>query len=113
MFLPKASLIAALTAIFSVFCIPTYAAQFTSAEFLKWKPDSQIFYLDTTIGTAVAIAGQNDKSHSKCLENWYFADQDNARPSILNAMTANKTYHPRLIILGMLQKHCGTFKYKN
>ena len=105
--------IIAIGAITLASCIPVYAAQFTSAEYLEWKSDSQIFYLDTTVGTAVAIAGQNDKSHAKCLENWYFADQNNARTSILNAMTANKTYHPRLIILGILQKHCGTFKYKN
>ncbi|MBL4787288.1 MAG: hypothetical protein JKY49_17925 [Cohaesibacteraceae bacterium] len=79
---------------------------------MDWQKDNRDFYLDTTVGTAVAIAGQNDKPHAQCLEKWYFTDKDKATSDILEAMQANGNYHPRLIILAMLQKNCGTFKYR-
>ncbi|WP_321337363.1 hypothetical protein [uncultured Cohaesibacter sp.] len=113
MFLLRSLRIAAISATFSVACMPAYAAQFTSADFLKWKAAGRDLYIDTTVGTALMIADQNDKSHAKCLEDWYFSNKEAANKEIYGAMEANVKYHPRVVIVGMLQKKCGTFKYRN
>ncbi len=104
---------ASIFAIFLVFCMPSYAKDgFKSSEFLTWQKDNRDAYVRTTVGTAGAIAGQNDEKHAKCLENWYFGDEQKSNDAIYKAMQANDSYHPRLIILAVLQKRCGTFKYR-
>ena len=113
MFLPKSLRIASATAMLFAVCMPAYAGQFTSAEFLKWKADTRDFYVRTTVGTASLIARQNDKRHAKCLEDWYFVDETKSNAEIYNAMEFNSEVHPRAIILAILQKNCGTFKYRN
>lgn len=87
------------------------ADEFTSATFLEWPRDSQRGNFQASIGMAGFIARQNDSTHGECLERWYFGDTDRAEASILEAMRKNQQYHPRAVIVAMLQKACGPFDY--
>ena len=90
---------------------PAKAETFKSADFLKWKRESQRFYLDASIGMAGLIASFNDKESARCVEDWYFTDQAKAEDVILDAMKRFPDYHPRGVIVAVLQKACGDFKY--
>ena len=57
------------------------------------------------------ISGQNDKEHAKCLETWYFNDEEGATERIYRAMRKYPDYHPRAVIVAVLQKQCGSFQY--
>ena len=91
---------------------PAQAETFTSAEFLKWKLSSQKSYFRTSIGMAGLIAAQNDKAHAKCIENWYLDRERDATDFILETMKRFPSYHPRGVLLAVLEKQCGTFQYK-
>lgn len=88
-----------------------HAEKFKGAEFLTWKRESQNFYIDANIGMAGLIAAQNDKKHADCLEDWYLKDKIESINSILKLMQQYPDYHPRGVILGVLEKHCGSFAY--
>ncbi|MET1414385.1 hypothetical protein ABVF61_19085 [Roseibium sp. HPY-6] len=90
----------------------TYAETFKSAEFLKWKRESQNFYIDANIGMAGLIAAQNDKKHAECLEGWYWDDKVKSIDFILKSMRDFPDYHPRGVILGVLEAQCGKFEYR-
>lgn len=76
-----------------------------------WEADSRDFYVRITASTAITIAAKNDERHAKCLEDWYLADEQKSNEEVYSAMRKNSGYHPRLIILAMMEKKCGTFKY--
>ncbi len=83
---------------------------FKSSEFLTWKRDSQDFYIRTSVGMASLIAAQSNKTQATCIDDWYFGDEHAANTFIRDVMDKNPSYHPRGIILGVIQKHCGSFK---
>jgi len=83
---------------------------FRSSEFLTWKQTSQDFYIEASVGMASLIASQIDKAQARCIDNWYFKNEAAANASIRNVMKNNPSYHPRGIILGVVQKQCGSFK---
>lgn len=85
---------------------------FKSSKFLTWKRASQEFYIQTSIGIAGMIAGQNDKVQEKCLEDWYVKNEKGATDFILSTMARFPDYHPRGVILAALEKKCGKFIYK-
>jgi hypothetical protein len=85
---------------------------FKNSEFLKWSEDNKSFYIRTSIGMAGLIAAQNDKKHADCLENWYFADMNDRNEFMYKYMRQYPNGHPRGIILAVLRKQCGSFRYK-
>jgi len=90
---------------------PVKAETFTSAEFLKWKLSSQKSYFRTSIGMAGLIIGQSNKEHARCVEKWYFKRERDAADFILETMRRFPSYHPRGVILAVLEKQCGKFSY--
>ena len=84
---------------------------FTGSEFLTWKHESQHFYIENTIGVASLIATRNAPSHAKCIEDWYYPEQDIKDNLVLDVMKQNPEYHPRGVVLSILEKKCGSFKY--
>ena len=89
----------------------SYAEIFKSSDFLTWKSDSQAFYIETSIGMASLLAAQNDKAHAKCLEDWYYEDEEAGNRLVLETMRKFPEYHPRGVILAVIQKRCGSFNY--
>ena len=90
-----------------------HAETLKSAEFLTWKRPAQESYINTSIGMAGLIAAQNDKKHANCLENWYWDNQQKSTDFILKSMREYSAYHPRGVILAVLEAQCGKFDYIN
>ena len=81
---------------------------FKSMEFLKWDRESQDYYIRTSVGMASLVSAQSDKTHAKCLDNWYSAEKP-ANDLVLTAMARFPEFHPRGVILAVMQKQCGSF----
>lgn len=86
---------------------------FKSSDFLNWDLKSQTYYIRTSIGMAGLIAGRNDEAQGKCLDNWYFNDTPLRDQFILKTMRRVPDYHPRAVILAVLEKQCGPLIYSN
>lgn len=84
---------------------------FTSADFLTWKKSSQDFYIEASVGMAALIAIQtdSDKKMASCIDNWYYLNEANSNEFIRSVMSENSEFHPRAIILGVLEKRCDEF----
>lgn len=112
MFTPKHIIIASVITVFTAFHPHISSAEsFKGSEFLTWKYDTQHFYIENTVGVATTIAGRNLKKHADCIEDWYYSDQKNKDNIVLEVIQSNPEYHPRGVILSILEKKCGTFKY--
>lgn len=87
------------------------AETFKGADFLTWPRHSQQLYIRTSVGMAGLIAAENDKVHANCLEDWYFDDEERSTDFVLETMRRFPEYHPRGVIVAVLEKQCGTFNY--
>ena len=58
------------------------------------------------------IAGRNDDSQGKCLEDWYFSDETVSNNQVLDVMRQYPDYHPRGVILAVMEKRCGKLVYR-
>lgn len=105
------SLAIAACAVIQLFSMPAHAEVFKSSEFLTWKLQNQASYIDTSIGMASLVAAQNSKTQSKCIDDWYIADQTKSVEYITGIMRDNPTYHPRGVILAAIEKKCGSMTY--
>lgn len=85
---------------------------FTGTDFLKWSRNNQEFYVHTSIGVAVLIADQNDKSQGKCLSDWFSDNERVAQNEIIGAIAKYPSYHPRGTIVAFMEKKCGEFSYR-
>ena len=105
------SFLMAVMCIFLAVSQPAKAEEFTSAEFLKWEEDSQNFFIEASVGMAASIASQiKDKAEqASCIDRWYYPDQNEKNAFIRQIMQKNSEYHPRAIIIGVLEKQCGDF----
>ena len=83
------------------------AETFTSAEFLKWPRANQSAYFSVSIGMAGFIVSMHEKPKARCLEDWYFKNTDAAENTILETMRQHPEFHPRGVIVAVLQKRCG------
>lgn len=89
------------------------AETFQSSEFLTWSQESQEFYIRTSVGMAGLVAGQNDRTHADCIDDWYYDDQTQSNGFILEMMATHSEFHPRGVILAVLEAQCGEFDYIN
>lgn len=81
---------------------------FQSGQFLEWKTQNQEAYIETSVGMASLIAAQSDKRQAKCIDDWYYVDEARANNAVRDVMRANPQFHPRGVILAVVQKQCGT-----
>lgn len=88
------------------------ASEFTSAEFLTWERGNREGYIDASIGMAALVVMRNDKSQVKCIDEWYVTNSDKRNDEIFAKMAENQQYHPRAVLLAMMEKACGSFVYK-
>ncbi|MEM6942834.1 MAG: hypothetical protein AAF565_03680 [Pseudomonadota bacterium] len=86
---------------------PVQASTFTAEEFLAWAPQNRAFYIEASIGMASLIAGQTDPALGRCIDDWYYGNEADGTASILDVMRQNPDYHPRGIVLAVLQNRCG------
>ncbi len=91
--------------------MPEAQDQFTSASFLTWDRQNQDFYIRTSVGMAGLIAARNDGSQGDCVDEWYFGDETAANNQILEVMRTYPDYHPRGVIVAVMEKRCGSIIY--
>lgn len=92
------------------------AEGFKSQDVLAWSETNQSWYFEVSVTMAASIAAQNTKGQSKCVYDWYFQNGKRiaARENtVREAMTQYPGYHPQAVILSLLQKACGSFRYAN
>lgn len=89
----------------------SFAETFQSSEFLTWSQESKEFYIDVNVGMAGLLAAQNDDQHADCLEAWYWEDKQGSIDFILQSMRDFPAFHPRGVILAILEAQCGSFNY--
>ncbi len=106
----RVALLSAMAIVIACFPQQLSAEIFKSAEFLKWDRESQDYYIRTSVGMASLVSAQSDKTHAKCLDDWYTAEKT-ANDLVLTAMERFPEFHPRGVILAVMQKQCGTFDF--
>ena len=113
MIIQKSAFKARIFVVLLTYSMPSYAKDmFKNSDFLKWSEDNRSFYIRTSVGMASFIASKNDTKHADCLAKWYFTDQPKKNAFIYGIMKQYPDYHPRGIIMAVLQKQCGSFRYK-
>lgn len=84
---------------------------FTAADFLKWPQDSRRSYVQNALMMANMIAVENNRGQADCISNWYFSDRPRKDAFIDSVMQKYPTHHPMGVILAVIEKQCGSFKY--
>lgn len=83
------------------------AETFTSGEFLTWKSEQRIAYIQNSITMVGIVATQLDKEKARCIDAWHSKQINSGHPVVLRAMRKHADYHPQAIVLWILQKECG------
>ncbi len=58
------------------------------------------------------IANENDKQQSQCISDWYAEDRRGREQYIYDVMGKALDFHPMGVIIAVLEKKCGPFKYQ-
>jgi hypothetical protein len=95
--------------------VPSYAEDniFKSSEFLTWDKEGQGFYIRTSVGMAGLIVGQTSKAQGKCIDDWFVSEEQAGYSNVLNLMRQYPAYHPRGVLLSIMEKRCGKFEYSS
>lgn len=62
---------------------------------------------------AGVIATQNQPGQAKCIDEWATAKFDTSYEDVVSAMRKFPDHHPTTVIFALIQKACGSFKYRN
>ena len=89
--------------------VQSYAEIFKSSEFLKWERENQEFYIRTSIGMAILVVAQYDKSRARCISDAFNKDENGMYLFVLDSMKRFPEYPPKGTILAVLEKKCGKF----
>ncbi len=84
---------------------------FKASEFLAWSEQNRNFYIRTNVGMASLIVGQTSKRQAQCIDGWYINEENNGHAFILEKMHQFSEFHPRGVLLAVLEKKCGAFSY--
>ena len=84
---------------------------FKSSKFLTYPADSQKSYIATSVLMAVAIAGDNNPEQNRCLKRWLTENDGIGFPTVKAAMDRFPEHHPTGVIVAVLEKECGPFKF--
>lgn len=86
---------------------------FKSSKFLTYPAESQKGYISTAVMMAGSIAAQNKQEQARCIDDWAMKNRDGGYRPVIDAMQKYPDYHPAGVIIAVLQKACGSFKYGN
>lgn len=89
---------------------------FTAADLLAWSEEGRSNYYQIAIGMMGAAFSQNRIGYGTCIGEWYFADNgntDNPHRELDRAMKRFSEYDPRGIIIGIIEKKCGSLPLKS
>lgn len=103
----------AIASLCTIVCTQAGVAEeaFKSSKFLTYPADAQANYISTSAVAAASIAALNSQQQGKCLGEWVTKHRGGGYQPVLDAMRKYPDDHPTGLILAVLQKECGTFKY--
>lgn len=87
------------------------ADSFTIKEFLTLSPDAQRSFISTTAGATGVVANMNRPIQAKCIDAWIGSHASTGYQPVIQAMKDLPNYHPMAIVVAVIQKECGPFKY--
>jgi hypothetical protein len=106
----KAIVIASLS---TIVCSAAFADDgFKSSKFLTYPADSQKSYIGTSVMMAGTVASLNNPAQAKCVDDWAAEHQGSGYDPVISAMRKFPDDHPSGLILAVLVKACGPFKYR-
>jgi len=85
---------------------------FTSTDLLDRPVASQDGYISVSVGMAAVVALRAQQPEmADCIDAWYSADVlDQRNAYIRSVMQKHSRFHPMGIIIGVIEKHCGSFR---
>ena len=99
----------------TIVCLATLSAQagesFTSAKFLTYPADAQRNYISTSVVAATVVVSLNSKKQADCLGKWLTKHRADGYASVLSVMRKYPNDHPTGLVISVLQRDCGAFKY--
>jgi hypothetical protein len=102
----------ALASLSTIVCSAALADDgFKSSKFLTYPAESQKGYISTAVMMAGSIAAQNKQEQARCIDGWAAQHDATGFRPVVEAMQRFPDYHPAGVILAVLQKACGSFKY--
>ena len=87
------------------------AEAFNSSKVLTYSTESQNSYIASSAMMAGLIASQNSASQASCIDDWGAKQRDAGYAAVLDAMRRFPEHHPSAVIIAVLDKACGAFKY--
>jgi len=84
---------------------------FTSTQFLENSAEARSSYIAAAAMMAGVIAAQNKPSQARCVDEWMAQNRKDQFAAVTKVMRQYGEHHPQGIILAVLQKACGAFKY--
>ena len=84
---------------------------FKSSDFLKYASSERENYITIAAGMAGVIATQNNAQQAKCVNGWIAQNRSTGYADVIQTMQKYPSYHPHGVIIAVLQKACGSFKY--
>ncbi len=110
----KSLVIASLLTAVCSYSVGTLAQEtFKSSKFLEYPQAARANYIATAATMAGVIATQNQPSQARCVDEWVSKNERDGFEAVLSVMRQQPNYHPLGVILAVLQKACGSFKYLN
>jgi len=84
---------------------------FKSSKFLTYSAESQKSYIASSAMMAGLIASQNNAAQAACIDDWGTKQRDAGYADVVDAMRRFPTHHPSAVIVAVLDKASGSFKY--
>jgi hypothetical protein len=84
---------------------------FKSSKFLSYPAESQTSYIDTAVVAATVVVSLNSAAQAKCLGAWVSKHRGGSFAPVIEVMRKYPDDHPMGLIIAVLQKDCGEFKY--
>lgn len=84
---------------------------FKSSAFLAYPLASQKSYITSSAMMAGLIATQNAPKQAKCIDEWVAQQSDQGYATVIEAMKKFPANHPSAVIVAVLDKACGSFRY--
>lgn len=85
---------------------------FKSSDFLAYSQDSQKSYIASSAMMAGLIASQNSPAQAACIDGWGVKQREVGYAAVIEAMRKFPAHHPSAVIVAVLDKSCGSFKYQ-
>jgi len=104
----------ALASLCTIVCAQASSADeaFKSSKFLTYPAESQTSYINSSVLMAGLVAAQNSADQAKCIGDWSGKHLSGGYQPVIAAMQRFPDHHPTGVIIAVLQKACGSFKYK-